>query len=289
MGKGKGNPEDWVAVVRPGRVMYELEGVTETLAREAFHLAEHKLAVQTRVLLAGDDAMKGVRAKDLRGNQADELQRTAAKLQNDLFQHRLKQSTNQLENTMLIRNTRRELARVHTVLSERLRQEKAGKPAQGAKTAQRLRRRSKPWPLNQQSCVRQAGREGPASAKTPAAEGASSAEERETSRKRKLVGVVTSDKMNKTVVVLVERRVSHGKYGKYVRKRDQLQGARRDEPVQGRRPRRDRRVAAALARQALARRRSSSSAAGSRLERRSADMIQTTTTLDVADNSGAKK
>jgi len=50
MGKGKGAPEEWVAVVRPGRVMYELEGVTETLAREAFHLAEHKLSVKTRVL-----------------------------------------------------------------------------------------------------------------------------------------------------------------------------------------------------------------------------------------------
>ena len=50
MGKGKGAPEEWVAVVRPGRVMYELEGVTEQLAREAFHLAEHKLAVKTRVL-----------------------------------------------------------------------------------------------------------------------------------------------------------------------------------------------------------------------------------------------
>ena len=50
MGKGKGNPEEWVAVVRPGRVMYELEGVSEQLAREAFHLAELKLAVKTRVL-----------------------------------------------------------------------------------------------------------------------------------------------------------------------------------------------------------------------------------------------
>jgi len=50
MGKGKGNPEEWVAVVRPGRVMYELEGVDETLARQAFHLAEHKLSVQTRVV-----------------------------------------------------------------------------------------------------------------------------------------------------------------------------------------------------------------------------------------------
>jgi large subunit ribosomal protein L16 len=50
MGSGKGNPEEWVAVVRPGRVMYELEGVGEELARDAFHLAEHKLAVQTRFI-----------------------------------------------------------------------------------------------------------------------------------------------------------------------------------------------------------------------------------------------
>jgi large subunit ribosomal protein L16 len=50
MGTGKGNPEEWVAVVRPGRVMYELEGVNEELARDAFHLAEHKLTVQTRVI-----------------------------------------------------------------------------------------------------------------------------------------------------------------------------------------------------------------------------------------------
>jgi large subunit ribosomal protein L16 len=50
MGSGKGNPEEWVAVVRPGRVMYELEGVSEELAREAFHLAEHKLSVQTRFI-----------------------------------------------------------------------------------------------------------------------------------------------------------------------------------------------------------------------------------------------
>ncbi|MCC6995777.1 MAG: 50S ribosomal protein L16 [Deltaproteobacteria bacterium] len=45
MGKGKGNPEIWVAVVRPGRVLYELEGVDEKLAREAFELANQKLPV----------------------------------------------------------------------------------------------------------------------------------------------------------------------------------------------------------------------------------------------------
>jgi large subunit ribosomal protein L16 len=50
MGKGKGNPEEWVCVVRPGRVMYELGGVDEKLAKEAFRLAEHKLPVKTRVV-----------------------------------------------------------------------------------------------------------------------------------------------------------------------------------------------------------------------------------------------
>ncbi len=50
MGKGKGTPEEWVAVVRPGRVIYELEGVSKDMAKAAFHLAEHKLAVRTRVI-----------------------------------------------------------------------------------------------------------------------------------------------------------------------------------------------------------------------------------------------
>lgn len=48
MGKGKGAPEEWVAVVKPGRVMFELEGVTEQLAREAVRLAGHKLPVATK-------------------------------------------------------------------------------------------------------------------------------------------------------------------------------------------------------------------------------------------------
>lgn len=50
MGKGKGAPEYWVAVVRPGRVLYEIEGVTEELAREAFLRAHHKLPIGTRFI-----------------------------------------------------------------------------------------------------------------------------------------------------------------------------------------------------------------------------------------------
>ena len=48
MGSGKGNPEYWVAVVKPGRVMFEMAGVDEDLAREAMRLAGHKLPVKTK-------------------------------------------------------------------------------------------------------------------------------------------------------------------------------------------------------------------------------------------------
>ena len=51
MGKGKGNPEEWVAIVKPGRMMYEMEGVDEPTAREAMRLAAHKLPVRTRFVI----------------------------------------------------------------------------------------------------------------------------------------------------------------------------------------------------------------------------------------------
>ncbi len=50
MGKGKGAPEEWVAVIRPGAVLYEMQGVTEEIAREAFRLAAHKLPIATKFL-----------------------------------------------------------------------------------------------------------------------------------------------------------------------------------------------------------------------------------------------
>ena len=48
MGSGKGPPEDWVAVIKPGRIIYEMEGVSEVIAREAFRLAAHKLSISTK-------------------------------------------------------------------------------------------------------------------------------------------------------------------------------------------------------------------------------------------------
>ena len=56
MGSGKGSPEGWVAVVKPGRVMFELAGVPEDLAREAIRLAAMKLPVRSKFVTAEDDA-----------------------------------------------------------------------------------------------------------------------------------------------------------------------------------------------------------------------------------------
>ena len=55
MGKGKGNPEGWVAVVKPGRVMFELEGVDEEAAHRAMELAAAKLPIKTRFISREDD------------------------------------------------------------------------------------------------------------------------------------------------------------------------------------------------------------------------------------------
>ena len=55
MGKGKGAPEYWVAVVKPGRVMFEIDGVSEELAREAMRLAMHKLPIKCKFVVKEED------------------------------------------------------------------------------------------------------------------------------------------------------------------------------------------------------------------------------------------
>ena len=56
MGSGKGNPEYWVAVVKPGRVMFEIARVSEEVAREALRLASHKLPIKTKIIARTEEA-----------------------------------------------------------------------------------------------------------------------------------------------------------------------------------------------------------------------------------------
>jgi large subunit ribosomal protein L16 len=59
MGSGKGNVEKWIAVVKPGRIIFELAGVEEEMAREALRLASHKLSVRTRVVSRDAEVVVG--------------------------------------------------------------------------------------------------------------------------------------------------------------------------------------------------------------------------------------
>ena len=59
MGSGKGSPEYWVAVVKPGRVMFEIAGVPEEVAREALRLASHKLPIKTKIVAKGTETENG--------------------------------------------------------------------------------------------------------------------------------------------------------------------------------------------------------------------------------------
>lgn len=58
MGKGKGDPEFWVDVIKPGRILFELEGVPEEVAREAIRLAAHKLPIRTRFVARGSKELR---------------------------------------------------------------------------------------------------------------------------------------------------------------------------------------------------------------------------------------
>lgn len=57
MGKGKGAPESWVAVIKPGRILYEMSGVPEETAREAMRLASHKLPIETRFVKRDEEVL----------------------------------------------------------------------------------------------------------------------------------------------------------------------------------------------------------------------------------------
>ena len=59
MGKGKGSPDSWVAVIRPGMMLYEMQGVDEATAREAFRLAAHKLPMQTKFVQREESVHEG--------------------------------------------------------------------------------------------------------------------------------------------------------------------------------------------------------------------------------------
>ena len=107
MGSGKGALEYWVAVVKPGRVMFEIAGVPEETAREALRLAMHKLPCKCKIVSRADL------------ESATELQEELVAAKKELFNLRFQNATNQLDNTSRIKEVRRNIARIQTVIAEK--------------------------------------------------------------------------------------------------------------------------------------------------------------------------
>ena len=124
MGKGKGNLECWVAVVKPGRVMFEISGVPEETAREALRLATHKLPCKCKIvsradLEGGDNSEINKYVEDLKAKSAAELNEELVAAKKELFNLRFQNATNQLDNTSRIKEVRKNIARIQTVIAQK--------------------------------------------------------------------------------------------------------------------------------------------------------------------------
>jgi large subunit ribosomal protein L16 len=122
MGKGKGAPEHWVAVVKPGRVMFEMAGVDLATASEAMELASHKLPILTdQVCHARGEPLMPPRGfiEKLRDLDTSELEARERELAEQIFRLRFQLTSGQAEAVGRLRLARRDFARVKTLLRER--------------------------------------------------------------------------------------------------------------------------------------------------------------------------
>ena len=118
MGSGKGTLEYWVAVVKPGRVMFELAGVPEEVAREALRLAMHKLPCKCKIVSRAD-LEGGDNSENLKAKSAAELNEELVAAKKELFNLRFQNATNQLDNTSRIKEVRKNIARIQTIITEK--------------------------------------------------------------------------------------------------------------------------------------------------------------------------
>jgi large subunit ribosomal protein L16 len=116
MGKGKGAPDFWVAVVRPGRVLYEIEGVTEELAREAFPPRAPQAPDQDSY---DQEGWWPVKTSELREKSAEQLAELENQLRDQLIRLGVLKATQRSSNTAQFGEVRRDIARIKTIVRER--------------------------------------------------------------------------------------------------------------------------------------------------------------------------
>ena len=119
MGSGKGNPELWVAVVKPGRILFELSFPNEEQARIALNKAIQKLPIKARVVTREETLLMARKTADLAemnlGDLIDELRETKQEALNLRFRN----ATGQLDNTAEMKRVRRQIARINTFIRQR--------------------------------------------------------------------------------------------------------------------------------------------------------------------------
>ena len=120
MGKGKGAPEFWVAVVKRGRVLFEIEGVPIEIAREAMRLAAFKLPIRTRFITRQKDTdMATIKAEEIRNLAEKEILEKLNTLQKELYELVYQNQTARDEKHHRIKELRRNIARCYTILREK--------------------------------------------------------------------------------------------------------------------------------------------------------------------------
>ncbi len=117
MGKGKGAPEGWVAVVRPGKILYEMEGVSRG-TRPGSHAAGRQQAVGQGEIRQAVRQGGGMKASKMRDMSREDLVQEDGELRQQLFKLRFQTASGQLESASRVRSVRRDIARIQTILRE---------------------------------------------------------------------------------------------------------------------------------------------------------------------------
>ena len=116
MGKGKGSPEFWVCRVKPGRILFEIDGVTEQIAKEALYKASAKLPIKTKFIKRVGQYEK----KEIKKLTKDQALKNIDKLKKDLFNFRFQKVNSQITNPSKINETKKTIARLKTLLKGKL-------------------------------------------------------------------------------------------------------------------------------------------------------------------------
>jgi large subunit ribosomal protein L16 len=119
MGKGKGAPEQWVAVIRPGKILFEMEGVDRATAGAAMRLAAHKLAIKTKVIGREDAESRDMKAQKVRDLDDNELRNQLRDMQETMFRLQFQLNMGQADGLKKLRGLKRDRARMLTILRER--------------------------------------------------------------------------------------------------------------------------------------------------------------------------